>query len=174
MRRDIGLEPLHRELLDRAVLDGALNSLVEGLLEIGLILAQAYGDASAEQATRQGWSHDGIVLEVRLLEGADDLGGSGENGIDTSGREVEVVLLRGLVLADLGRALQVLIGEVGLNGRGLDANGLALEERLEILDRLLGRRLLGREVERCPGAGPTASSLPSGKRLVYPRTERKS
>ena len=52
------------------------------------------------------------------------------------------MLLRGLVLADLGRALQVLVGEIGLNGRGLDANRFAFEERLEILDSLLGSRLV--------------------------------
>ena len=62
------------------------------------------------------------------------------------------MLLRGLVLADLGRALQVLVGEIGLNGRGLDANRFAFEERLEILDSLLGSRLLCAEVERLAGA----------------------
>ena len=46
------------ERLDRAVLDGGLHSLVERLLEIGLVLAQAYGDAGTEQAADEGGTRD--------------------------------------------------------------------------------------------------------------------
>ena len=63
---------------------------------------------------------------------------STSDSVDAAGGEVEIVRLGGLVLADFRRALQVLVGEVGMDRRDLDADGLALQERLGGLDRLLG------------------------------------
>ena len=83
-----------------------------------------------------------VVLEFGLLERADEGGRVRQNRVDAAGREVEVVGLGGLVFADLGRALEVLVGEVRVDRRALDADGLALQDRLQAIDGLLGGRLL--------------------------------
>src|SRR4028118_59016 len=64
LRRGVDLEPLHGELLDRAVLDGGLDGLVEGLLQVLVFLANAGAHASAEHAAGDGRADQGVVLEL--------------------------------------------------------------------------------------------------------------
>src|SRR3712207_8986464 len=62
----------------------------------------------------------------------------GEDRVDATGREIEIVLLRGLVLTDGDRVLEILLQELGVHGGGLDAYGLAFQNRLPLLDHRLG------------------------------------
>src|SRR3990170_8069049 len=67
-RGGVDLEPLLGQLLDRAVLDGSLDRILEALLELGIALAQADAHAGAEQAAGDGRANHGVVLELGLLE----------------------------------------------------------------------------------------------------------
>jgi hypothetical protein len=60
-----------------------------------------------------------------------------EHAVDAAGGEVEVVLLRRLVLPDVDHVLEVLLEEVRLRGRRLHADHLALQQRLDLVDRFL-------------------------------------
>src|SRR4051794_5143324 len=56
----------------------------------------------------------------------------------------------GLVLPNVVRTLQVLLGEDGMSGGDLDADRLALEQRLRRLNCLLGLRLLAYQIIGLP------------------------
>ena len=87
------------------------------------------------------------LLVAGLRGSAGQIGGRGHDRIDTARREIEVVLLRGLVFPDLGRALQVLVEEVRRDRRALHADGLALQHRLELLHCSSGSCFVGRQRE---------------------------
>src|SRR5918993_5889495 len=64
LRRDVDLEPFHRQLADRAVLGGGLDCLVELHLQLGVLPAQADADAVALDAARDGGTREGVNLEL--------------------------------------------------------------------------------------------------------------
>src|SRR3954453_5064638 len=134
LRDHLDLEPLRGELLDRAVVDRAVASIVEQLLQLGIGLAQADRDADAEALAAHPGADDLHVLELGLFHRRGERGMGREDAVDAAGREVEVVLLGGLVLADLDDALEVLLEERGVRRRSLDADGLTLEHRRPGID----------------------------------------
>ena len=131
------------------------------------ILANADADAPTEHAAGDRGADEGVVLEFGLLEGADDRGRVSQNRVDAAGSQVEVVSFGRLVFADVGDALEILVGEVRVDRRALDADGLALEEGLVGLDGLFGRGGLRAEVigfARCRASWRAANSWPPGSR----------
>src|SRR6478609_3693837 len=62
-----------------------------------------------------------------------------EDGIDPACREIEVMLLGGLVFADGDRVLEVFLEELRVDGRALRSDRLALEQRLPGVDYFLRR-----------------------------------
>src|SRR3954462_5139874 len=84
-------EPLEGKGLGRAVLDGRLDRLVEALLQLGVLLAQADANAPSKNAAGEERADDRIILEVGFLQCSCDLRCTGENGIQPPGGEVQVV-----------------------------------------------------------------------------------
>src|SRR5688500_9592627 len=111
-RREVALEPLLRQLLDGAVLDGGRDRLVEHRLEVGVGLAQADADALAEHAADEARPDHDEVLELRLLGAGAQGRGIRRDEVDATGREVEVMGLGALVLPHRHVALEVLLDEV--------------------------------------------------------------
>jgi hypothetical protein len=111
---------------------------VELGLQLRIRLAQADRDTEAQRSAAVARPRQHHLLVRRYLDHALEVGNGREHAVHAAGGEVEIVLLGGLVLADLDHVLEIFLEEVGLRRRGLHADDLALERRLESLQRLLG------------------------------------
>src|SRR6185295_10384407 len=90
LRGEVTLEPLLRQALDGAIGDRTLDRLVEHLLQVRVILAEADADAAAQHPTREARPDEHVILEFRLRERSPDRRRIRQNGVNAAGSEIEI------------------------------------------------------------------------------------
>ena len=108
---DVGLEPLHRKGLDRAVGKGCLDRLVEHVAQVRIGLTDAKAFAAAEDRAADFRAGE-TERSVGLLKARNQVDGDIENEIETAAFEIEVALGAGLVFTHRGDIAEVVIDEL--------------------------------------------------------------
>ncbi len=112
---DVHLEPLHREVLDRAVGKRRLDRHVELVTQVRIGLAQSEAFTLTPDRTGDLRTGEG-ERAVGGLEGIGEIDGVIEAEVDATVLQVEVTVGAGLVFADLGNIAEVVIDELGIDG----------------------------------------------------------
>lgn len=118
MRADVDLEPLHREVLDGAVGERGLDRLAELVAQVRIGLANTQAFALAPDRTDDLGTGE-VERAVGGLEGIGEIDGIVEAEVDAAVLQVEVAVGTGLVFADLGNIAEIVIDELGIDGRRL-------------------------------------------------------
>lgn len=110
MRAYVHLEPFLGKFFHRAVGNRGLNGCIEATLQGGIFLAQTDTDHAEDLARKQGAGQLG-TLHVVLFESRSQNRGIGDNRIHTTAGQVEIVFLRGFILAYIRAILEILFHE---------------------------------------------------------------
>ncbi|MCY1539146.1 hypothetical protein D9M68_747180 [compost metagenome] len=100
--RYVKAKPLFRKLLDRAVSLGSFNGFVEHFLKFRFILADTNGNTTAKDAALEvRTGHDDVFI-AWLLGCIRQISQRSNDQIDAARLEVKIMLIGGLVFADIG------------------------------------------------------------------------
>ena len=163
LRRHVDLEPFLGQFRDGAVSDRRLDGGVELSLSSVSSLRTATATPRPRTPPETPAAGDHHALELGLIEGRLQGRMRGEDRIDPACREIEIMLLGGLVFADRHRVLEVFFEELRVDGRALRSDRLALENGLPGFDDLL--RAVGILVE-IGRARPVPASFARGESFM--------